>query len=162
MESPENPGIPMLHHTLATLAYRAAKTLRGAPANFENFRAATTSRSAAEILAHMIDLLDWSRRAADGQTGWRASHPESWDNQIAKFSAALKAFDDRLATRTPLASSPEKFFQEPIADAFTHVGQLATLRRLAGSGARGEDYFSAEIAAGRVGMDQAPPIREFD
>jgi hypothetical protein len=36
------------------------------------------------------------------------------------------------------------------------------LRRLAGCPIRGENYFKAEIAAGRVGPDQSAPRREFD
>ena len=48
------------------------------------------------------------------------------------------------------------------ADALTQVGQIALLRRLAGAPVRGENYFKADIAAGRVGIEQAPPRREFD
>jgi hypothetical protein len=42
------------------------------------------------------------------------------------------------------------------------LGQIALLRRLAGSPVRGENYFKAEIGAGRVGPDQAAPKRELD
>ena len=61
-----------------------------------------------------------------------------------------------------LFSAPEKLFQGPIADALTHIGQIAMLRRLAGSPMRGESYFKADIRAGRVGPGQATPSREFD
>ena len=70
--------------------------------------------------------------------------------------------DAYLASEEPLAASPERIFQGPIADALTHVGQLAMLRRMAGASMRGENYFVAEIVAGRVGPQQAPPKREFD
>jgi hypothetical protein len=162
MDPLENPGIPMLRHAVATLAYRAAKTLRGTPPGFEHFRAAPTTRSAAQILAHIGDLLEWARRAADGETDWHESRPDSWEKEVARFFAALKAFDDRLATQVAPASSPQRLFQGPIADAFTHIGQLATLRRMIGSGVRPENYFRAQIIAGRVGMEQAPPVQEFD
>ena len=36
------------------------------------------------------------------------------------------------------------------------------LRRLAGTPVRGENYYKAQIIAGRVGADQAAPVREFD
>ena len=81
---------------------------------------------------------------------------------MARFFKAIQDLDDRLAQQTLLANSAEKIFQGPIADALTHVGQLATLRRLAGSGIRGESYFRAEITTGRVGLDQPAPFREFD
>ena len=34
--------------------------------------------------------------------------------------------------------------------------------RVAGAPVRGENYFRAEITAGRVGADQSAPVREFD
>jgi len=66
-----------------------------------------------------------------------------------------------LASDKPLHAPVEKLFQGPVADALTHVGQIAVLRRLAGSPVKGENYFVADIAAGRVGADQAAPKREF-
>ncbi len=62
----------------------------------------------------------------------------------------------------PLHEPAEKLFQGPIADAFTHVGQIAMLRRMAGAPVRGENYYQARIVAGRVGVDQTAPVREFD
>jgi len=162
MDSPQQPQIQMLRHAAATLAYRAAKVLNNAPDGFETFRAAPTTRTAVEIVTHMGDLLEWARRAADGQADWSARSPQAWDKEINRFFAALKAFDERLVSGVSLAFAPEKFSQGPIADALTHVGQLATLRRMAGSGVRGESYFRAQITPGRVGMDQAPPVWEFD
>lgn len=152
----------MLRHTLATVAYRAAKTLRGAPGGFQHVRATPTTRSAGQILAHIGDLVEWAMRAADGKMDWHESRPDSWEREVARFFAALKALDDRLATQVPLACPPQKLFQGPIADVLTHVGQLATLRRLAGSPVRGENYFQADIRAGRVGLEQSPPVQEFD
>jgi hypothetical protein len=35
------------------------------------------------------------------------------------------------------------------------------LRRMAGSPMRGENYFVADIVSGRLGPEQAPPMREF-
>ena len=54
---------------------------------------------------------------------------------------------------------PERIFQGAIADALTHVGQLAMLRRLAGAKIKAENYSRAEIVAGRVGADQSAPRR---
>ena len=67
-----------------------------------------------------------------------------------------------LAGAGPLHAPPDKLLQGPIADAIHHVGQLAMLRRLAGTPIRGENYFAADVATGRVGKEQAPPRFEFD
>jgi hypothetical protein len=50
----------LLRHSLATLAYRGGKALRGAPEGFASYRPAPGSRTPAQILAHVGDLLDWT------------------------------------------------------------------------------------------------------
>jgi hypothetical protein len=152
----------LLRHTLATLVYRAAKPIRDIPPRFGKMRAGEGCRSAAEILAHIGDLLDWALTAAEGNPVWRPATPQSFTKESVRFFAAAKTLDDYLASDASLNCPAEKLFQGPLADALTHVGQLATLRRLAGTPVRGENYYVADIQAGRVGPDQAPPNREFD
>ncbi len=152
----------MLRHAAATLAYRGGKAVLGAPDGFASFRAGETTRTAGQILAHIGDLLDWALWLSKGEHRWRDSTPLPWDQGVARFFAALKNLDLYLESDAPLGSPAEKLFQGPIADALTHVGQLATLRRLAGSGVRGENYFKAEIVVGRVGPDQSTKRVEFD
>jgi len=150
----------MLRHILATLAYRGGKTLRGAPAEFADYRGGT--RTPNQILSHLGDLLDWALVQADGKMDWKEKPPVPWDENVARFFASLAALDARLATDTPLGFPKEKIFQGALADALTHVGQLAMLRRMAGCPMKGENYFKADIVAGSVGPDQSPPRREFD
>lgn len=157
-----DPQLEALRHAVATVAYRGGKTLRGAPPEFAEFRVAAGSRTPLELLAHLNDLFDWALHLAEGEHVWQDSTPISWARESERFHATLAAFDQRLAGGRPLGFPPAKLFQGPVADALTHVGQLAMLRRLAGSPVRGENYFQAEIVAGRVGAEQAPPRREFD
>jgi hypothetical protein len=152
----------LLRHTLATLAYRGGKTLRGAPPEFAKYRACETTRTPEQILAHLGDLLDWALVQAQGKKEWHNSPPLPWDEGTRRFFAALQALDDYLASDAPLGCTPEKLFQGAIADSLTHVGQLAILRRMAGAPVRGENYAQAEIVAGRVTEQQAAPRREFD
>lgn len=151
----------MLRHAVATLAYRAGKVLRDAPAGFGEVRASASSRSAAEILGHMVDLLAWGERLARGEYRWEAHGVTDWSTAVTRFFDGLAALDRALAeTTVPL--SAEVLFQGPIADALTHTGQLALLRGLAGAAVRPESYARATIEAGRVGVDQVAPGREFD
>jgi hypothetical protein len=152
----------LLRHTVATLAYRGGKALRAAPAGFESFKAGATTRTPGEILAHLGDLLDWALSLANGQQKWNNSPPLAWDAGAERFFRALEALDARLADSAPLGASPEKLFQGPLADSLTHVGQIALLRRLAGSPVRGENYLVADITAGSAGAEQPPPKFEFD
>jgi hypothetical protein len=159
---PVDDARALLRHTLATLAYRAGKTLRGAPPSFAGFRAGPGSRTPVAILAHMGDLLDWGLQLAQGHHIWKDSPPRPWDEEVARFFAALRAFDDFLAADERLGFLPGRLFQGPVADALWHTGQLAMLRRMAGAPIRGENYFKADIAMGRVGPEQSAPVREFD
>ena len=150
-----------LRHTLATLAYRGGKAVRGMPSEAAGFKAGEGSRTPAEILAHIGDLLDWALSLAKGAQAWHNSQPLAWDREVERFFAAMQAFDGYLASSEPLHATVECLFQGPVADALTHVGQIAVLRRLAGVPIKGENYSIAEIVAGNVGPDQAKAKREF-
>jgi len=156
-----DPKKQLFQHTVATLAYRGGKALRNAPPGFADFQAGAGVRTPGQILAHIGDLLDWALSMATGEKKWHDSQPQSWDSDVEGFFAALKKLDDFLASNAPVQASFEKLFQGPIADALTHVGQIAILRRMAGEPVKGENYYVAEITAGRVGPDQAKPKREF-
>ena len=157
-----DPEIEALRHALATVAYRGGKALRGAPDDFAEFRVAAGTRTPLELLAHVNDLFDWLLHLAEGEHVWQNSTPGSWAGEVERFYRGLAAVDARLANGRPLGFPPERLFQGPIADALTHVGQLAMLRRLAGAPVKGENYFKADIRAGVVGAEQPPPVREFD
>jgi hypothetical protein len=158
----EDMARALLRHTLATVAYRGGKAIRDAPASFAAFRVAPGTRTPEQILAHIGDLFDWAFSLADGQHVWHDSTPLPWAEESARFFGALKRFDDRLASDAPLGCAAEKLFQGPVADALTHIGQLTMLRRLASAPIRGENYYKADIAAGRVGPKQSAPKVEFD
>jgi hypothetical protein len=160
-EKKENTARELLRHAVATLAYRGGKAIRGAPDGFADFKASEKTRTPGQILAHLGDLIDWALSMAKGKQEWHDSPPISWDEGAKRFFAALQAFDDYLASDAPLHASAERLFQGPVADALTHVGQIAMLRGIAGSSIRAENYFKADIAAGRVGAEQTAPQREF-
>ena len=157
-----DPKREMLRHTVATLAYRGGKAVRGADDSFGSFKASETTRTPAQILAHIGDLLDWALSIEKGKETWNNSEPLAWDKEIERFHTALKSFDDYLASDAELNAPCERLFQGPVADALTHVGQIAMLRRIAGTPMKGENYSRAKIEAGRVGADQETPKREFD
>jgi hypothetical protein len=157
-----DPERALLRHTIATLAYRGGKAVRGAPESFSSFAIGTPPKTPGQILAHIGDLLDWALTMCDGKQAWHDSAPQSWEMDAARFHETLQRLDARVASGAPLAESANGLFQGPIADALTHVGQINMLRRLAGVPIRGENYHRAEIVAGHVGADQPTPRKEFD
>jgi hypothetical protein len=152
----------MLRHTLATLAYRAAKACRGAPEEFAAFKASPTTRTPVEILAHMGDLMDWGLSMTRGRAAWRTSVPLPWEEEKKRFFAALTAWDGFLASGAPIEYPGEKLFQGPIADALSHTGQINLLRRMAGSPVKGESYNRAPIAVGRTTIEQEVPNPKYE
>jgi hypothetical protein len=152
----------LLRHAVATVAYRGGKALRGAPESFATFRIGEATRAPAKLVAHIGDLFDWALTMAKGRQSWKESDPLPWNQEVERFFATLKAFDDYLASGEPLQGSIEMLLQGPVADALTHIGQLAMLRRVAGAPIRSEAYVIADIVAGRTGADQAAARREFD
>ena len=151
----------LLRHTVATLAYRAGKAMRGAPPEFATFLAPGATRTPVQIVAHMGDLFDWALSIAKGAQAWNDSTPLAWDAEVRRFFDALGRFDAYLASDAPLGAPVEQLFQGPVADALTHTGQLTMLRRLSGAVMKSENYFRADIVAGRVGLAQTAPKREF-
>ena len=152
----------MLRHLAATLAYRAAKVLRDVPAGFAATSFGSTTRPPVRIVAHMADLMAWGVSLAQGGHAWKAEGGDDWAVEVRRFFDGLAALDRELASDSPLAGSIEKLIQGPLADALTHVGQLAMLRGMAGTPVRPESYARAEIVPGRVGPEQAAPGKEFD
>jgi len=148
-----------LRHTLATLAYRAARALDGAAETFASFDGA--GRQPAQILAHMGDLFDWALSMAAGNQAWHNSEPLAWAAEKQRFFASLGAFDAYLASGQLLHAEIDRLIQGPVADALTHVGQLAMLRRLAGCPTVGENFFVASVAVGQVSADQPSPVKPF-
>jgi len=162
MSATSDPARQLLRHTVATVAYRGGKALRGAPESFATFTIGDSPRTPAKILAHLGDLFDWALVMARGESAWKDSQPLPWNAEVLRFFTSLKEFDDYLASPEPLHAPVEGLFQGPIADALTHVGQIAMLRRIACCPIKGENYFKADIVAGRVGFEQEAPRREFD
>jgi len=150
----------LLRHMLAVIAYRGGKTLRDAPASF--FRYDTGGgRTPLDILAHVGDLMDWGLRISKGAPKWTEATPAAPEAEIRRFHATLEAWDAYLASGAPLGGDTARTLSGPMADALTHVGQLAILRRMAGAPTRGESYYQAAIRPGQVGPDQPPPVKPF-
>jgi hypothetical protein len=162
MDQSPDPARHLLRHTVATVAYRAGKALRDAPDHFGTFHIGDKTRTPAQILAHMGDLFEWAVSIAQGKQAWHDSMPLSWNAEVERFFGAVKRFDDLLTSAEPLHTSAECLYQGPVSDALTHIGQIAMLRRLAGSPIKGENFFRAEISAGHVGLEQPSPRREFE
>ena len=157
-----DPARMALRQLAATLAYRAAKVLRDAPQEFAHKAFGDATRQPVRIVAHMGDLMSWGVSMAGGGKEWKPAGGDDWGTEVQRFFTGLAALDAALADGGEFKGSIEKIIQGPLADALTHVGQLAMLRGMAGAPVRPESYARAAITAGRVGLDQEAPRAEFD
>lgn len=147
----------LLQHFLAALAYRAQKALRGAPAEFGEFRAAQTSRSPRELVWHMSGVVGYARTCFHGGA-YQPEQQPSLAAEIARFHEQLELLAADLADPALSCTlADEQLLQGPLADAMTHVGQLAMLRRLAGDPVPSENFIHARIGGSNLSADQAPP-----
>jgi hypothetical protein len=140
----------VLRHLVATVAYRGGIAVSEAPEHFAVFRLSQGVRAPGEILAHIGDLLEGSLYLLKGELVYLNSSPLPWRKEVSRFFSATERLDSYLASEEPLACPVEKLIQGPVGDALTHVGQIVMLRRAAGSPARVENYFTAEIIPGMV------------
>jgi hypothetical protein len=145
----------LLRHFLATLAYRTQKALREAPATFGEFRAAPGLRTPRELLRHMTSVLGYARTFFVAGT-YEAEPLPDWASEVARFHEMLESLGT-LLTSTDATTTAEQLLQGPLADAMTHAGQLAMLRRLAGSPVAAENFLKAEISADNLGPEQPAP-----
>ena len=148
----------LLTHFLAALAYRTQKALRGAPPNFASFRAAPKVRTPHEVIRHMDSVLGYSRTFFTGGS-YRAPELPDFGAAVAHFHETLADVARHLELGTEFRSvTAEVLLQGPFSDAMTHAGQLAMLRRLAGSPVPPENFVFAAVSSGNLGPDQPLPV----
>ncbi len=149
----------LLRHFLATIAYRSQKAVRGAPAEFSEFRAARGVRTPHELVRHMSDVLGYARAHLRGDS-WRARRLPTFDEEVERLHEILDDLSAQLATVGLADGLPDRLLQGPLSDAMSHAGQLAMLRRLAGSPVPPENFIVARIDANNVGTHQPDPESE--
>ncbi|MDP8207136.1 MAG: hypothetical protein P9L92_10775 [Candidatus Electryonea clarkiae] len=149
----------LLQHFLAALAYRTQKSLRDAPDSYAAFRVIPGVRTPHEILFHMTGVLGLARTFFTGESEYRPDRLPEFQQEIKRFHDILENLSSHLIIRTPLqGTTPEKLLQGPFADAMTHAGQLALLRRLHGNPIEPENFHEADIDPSNLGPDQPDPI----
>ena len=147
----------LLQHFIAAIAYRTQNALREAPDGFADFRAGPTVRTPHELLWHMTRVVGYARTMLRGGEFKPPAEP-TFDAEVGRFHATLTALHADFADAgLKAAITDAQFLQGPLADAMTHAGQLAMLRRLAGSPVPPEDFIHADVRAERVGTDQPLP-----
>ncbi|MCL6596675.1 MAG: DinB family protein [Firmicutes bacterium] len=142
----------MLRRLVASIGYRAARAIDGVPEAFAAFSPAPDARTPLALVEHVAELVEWSARllegAGEGTRAAAAPRPPgiaSWSEATARLAAAVRRLDGAVAGADLGAADVGRIVQGPLADALTHVGQLAYLRRLAGWPMPRQNYFRADM-----------------
>lgn len=159
MDNAMSAEIGLLRHYLAALAYRTQKALRDAPESFSEFRACAGVRTPRELVRHMTSVLGYSKTLYQGGT-YTATPLQTLELEVIRFHDMLEDLGRLLDTTPadPQLATPARLLQGPLADAMTHVGQLALLRRIAGSPIPPENFLKADIRAENVSVNQPRPV----
>ncbi len=154
----------LLRHFLASLAYRLRTAVKDAPDGFGDFDAGYGVRTPAQIVRHVTHVISWAHsHLADSADADRPAKL-SFDDELTRFHGVLATLDRDLIARAEQTDEGVlmKLLQGPLSDAMTHAGQVAMLRRMAGSPVRGQNFAAADIRTGHVGVDQSEPRRPFE
>jgi len=146
----------LLQHYLAAIAYRTQKAIRDAPPEYAVYRAGPGVRTPHQLVRHMSDVLGYAAALLRGER-WRASLLPAFEEEVARFHHVLEDLNTAIATAGFADLTPARLLQGPLADAMSHAGQLALLRRLSGSPIPPENFIQADVRAGHVGPDQSLP-----
>lgn len=151
------PERALLRHMLAALAYRTQKALRDCPPDFGDFRVGVHVRTPHELVWHMTGVIGYARTFLRGGEFAPPRLPTLAD-EIHRFHETLEALSEDLADPSLTASLTDaQFLQGPLSDAMTHAGQLALLRRLAGSPVPSENFIHAQVSAENLSAAQPLP-----
>ncbi|MCH8122463.1 MAG: hypothetical protein IH853_05015 [Bacteroidetes bacterium] len=148
----------LLKHFLAGLAYRTHKAVSGAPPGFATFQAAPGVRTPHQLIHHMSGVMSFALGHLVNCELRFESH-DSFDQELERFHSILDQIGDILDSDPVFVdSSPKQLLQGPFADAMTHVGQIAMLRRLSGSPIPPENFHDADISADNLTRVQSSPV----
>lgn len=152
-----NESRRLLQHFLAALAYRTQKALRDAPPDFSEFSAGNKVRTPHELVWHMTGLMGYARTYFHGGV-FRPTRLDAFRAEVERFHATLTLLSRDFADSSLTAGiTDQQFLQGPLADAMTHAGQLAMLRRLHGEPVPSENFIYARISTNNLGSTQPAP-----
>jgi hypothetical protein len=153
----------MLCHFLAAIAYRTQKALRDSRDDFGSFNAGSEARTPTELVRHMTSVLGYARTFFIGGK-YRPEPLPDIEAEVERFHEMLEDLAENVRSGAKFLGgmTPERLLQGPLADAMTHAGQLAMLRRLAGDAIPPENFILADIDSHRLGKEQPEPISPDD
>ena len=146
----------ILRHMVATIAYRSSRSLRDVPAGFSDVRLPGESKSAAELLLHMTNVLAFAIATVTNTERIR-HEPLEWGREVDRFYSQLGDLDSKLAGTVEIEPGMDlRLVQGPLSDVLTHIGQLHAMRRAAGAPIAATNYIKAEIHIGCTSLMKQP------
>jgi len=138
----------LLRHLVATLSFRFAVSVNGAPTGFGEHDPGQGAMTPIQIVRHLSKMMRFVRSHFDKTQVVDQPELSDFEAECERFQESLAHLDESIAAAETLDIAQMKtFLQGPLADALTHIGQLAMLRRLAGSPVEKTNFLRAEISS---------------
>ncbi len=134
----------LTHHLLESANYRFQKVVEEADASFSSFSLGHDTRSALEIINHLVNVLanaDAILRETD-RVEW---HTYNWEQGKQQFKFVIQGLQDFLDQNEVEEGMMELMIHGPLSDVFGHIGQLAMMRRVSGKPMNRVNYMKAPV-----------------
>lgn len=138
-----------LRHLIAGLRFRLNHVCDGTDDSFASFNAGDDTRTPLEIVDHISQLADFTMTLFAGHER-RSLDTLTWQASCARADTVLAELDGAFVNKRTHEGNPmtlEQALHGPLLDIATHIGQLATLRRLAGAPVARIRYWQADVHA---------------
>lgn len=118
------------------------------------FQPSEGARSIGETIEHIWDLLHWLYTALESEGKTKPDSPEALRDGALELITLLEDWfstidEEELATIYLLKEPFWPIINGPLSDVLTHIGQIATVRRLAGSPASISNPFEGTPPPGK-------------
>ena len=132
---------------IASIGFRYYWATEGLSPKWLPFRPSEDSRSIDELLDHIWDLLNWTYSSVDSKS---FEKPQSSDQLREATLELIESLEmkfaslesEELASIILLKPPFWSVINGPLADVLTHIGQIATVRRIAGDPVKESNPFS--------------------
>lgn len=135
-----------LIHVLKTIEYRFKIATAQNNPDFGDFKITTHTRSPKQIVNHMFELIDKTKRKI--QIGdFKSPSPEllDFEGESKRFISGIHQLIRVLEEHSLDPEESKRLLQGPILDASTHVGQISMLNGIHGKPTPYESYYVAPI-----------------
>ena len=118
-------------HLIKTIQFRLDYAVSQADEQYPALSLGHGVRTPMEILHHIQGLMYYAIKICGGGVS-QMPEPTDWFTEMENFKVSIGRLEDHIRNHDIDTAAYMRITQGPLADALTHIGQLATLSRVNG------------------------------